>query len=42
LCDTSNVSVGDVCSAILPLLKGNSLLIEHFMTLLPHEKPVER
>jgi len=42
LSNTSNVSVGDVCSAIVPLLKGNSLLVEHFMTLLPHEKPPER
>ena len=42
LCNTSDVSVGDVCSAIVPLLKGNSLLIENFMALLPHEKPAER
>jgi hypothetical protein len=40
--NTPNVSVGDVCSAVVPLLKGNSLLVEHFMTLLPHEKPAER
>lgn len=42
LSNTSNVSVGDVCSAIVPLLKGNSVLIENFMALLPREKPAER
>lgn len=37
-----NVSVGDVRNAILPLLKGNSLLIENFLALLPNERPPER
>ncbi|PNF25535.1 hypothetical protein B7P43_G05199 [Cryptotermes secundus] len=36
-----NVSVGDVRNAILPLLKGNSLLIENFLALLPYERPPE-
>lgn len=42
LSNQASISVGDVRSAILPLLKGNSLLIDNFLALLPHEKPAER
>lgn len=42
LSNKDGVSVGDVRSAILPSLKGNSLLIDNFLALLPHEKPAER
>ncbi|XP_021924612.1 uncharacterized protein LOC110832158 isoform X2 [Zootermopsis nevadensis] len=41
LSNQASVSVADVRSAILPLLKGNSLLIDNFLALLPHEKPAE-
>jgi hypothetical protein len=42
LSNQANVSIGDVRSAILPLLKGNSLLMDNFLALLPHERPPER
>jgi hypothetical protein len=42
LCDQGDVSLTDVRSTILPLLKGNSVLIDNFLNLLPQEKPPER
>ncbi|XP_067001212.2 GON-4-like protein [Anabrus simplex] len=39
LSSQSNVTLQDVRSAILPLLKGNSLLADSFLQLLPQERP---
>ncbi|PSN49695.1 hypothetical protein C0J52_05320 [Blattella germanica] len=41
LCGQANVTVADVRTVVLPLLKGNSLLIDNFLNLLPYEKPPE-
>ncbi|XP_069685710.1 uncharacterized protein [Periplaneta americana] len=36
-----NVSVTDIRTALLPLLKGNSFLVDNFLELLPQDRPPE-